>query len=111
MKKYKLPLHIKNYVRQELYDFKKNKKMIEELQKRNSNEIVTRSLLIATQKINSIEIVLKNLSSEEKELIEIIFFKKTNQAKAETYYYISKDAYYNIMNKMLYLTALEFNLI
>ena len=36
---------------------------------------------------------------------------KTNQVKAEVHYYISKDAYYNIMNKMLYLTAIEFNLI
>ena len=111
MTKYKLPLHIKNYVRQELYDYKKNIKSIQELQKKEPNEIITRTLLIATQKINQIENVLNRLSKEEQELIEIIFFKKTNQAKAETYYYISKDAYYNIMNKMLYLTALEFNLI
>ena len=111
MTKYKLPLHIKNYVRQELYDYKKNIKSIQELQKKEPNEIITRTLLIATQKINQIENVLNRLSKEEQELIEIIFFKKTNQAKAETYYYISKDAYYNIMNKMLYLTALEFDLI
>lgn len=111
MTKYKLPLHIKNYVRQELYDFKKNKKIIEDLQKQSQKEIITRTLLIATQKIIQIENVLNKLSKEEKELIEIIFFKKTNQIKAEMYYYISKDAYYNIMNKMLYLTAIEFNLI
>lgn len=111
MTKYKLPLHIKNYVRQELYDFNKNKKIIEDLQKQSQKEIITRTLLIATQKIIQIENVLNKLSKEEKELIEIIFFKKTNQIKAETFYYISKDAYYNIMNKMLYLTAIEFNLI
>lgn len=111
MTKYKLPLHIKNYVRQELYDYKKNKKIIQDLQKKEPNEIITRTLLIATQKINKIEIVINNLNDEEKELIEIIFFKKTNQAKAEIYFYISKDAYYNIMNKMLYLTAKEFDLI
>lgn len=108
---YKLPLHIKNYVRQELYDFNKNKKIIQELQKKQPNEIVTRTLLIATQKIAKIENVINGLKVEEKELIEIIFFKKTNQSKAEIYYYISKDAYYNMMNKMLYLTAIEFNLI
>lgn len=110
MSRYKLPLHIKNYVKQELYDFKKNKKLLEALQK-NSSETTTRTLLIATQKINLIENVIKNLSKEEQELVEIIFFKRNNQVRAETYYYISKDAYYNIMNKMLYLTAIEFNLI
>lgn len=109
--KYKLPLHIKNYVKQELYDFKKNKKLVENLQKQSQKEIITRTLLIATQKIIKIENVLNKLSKEENELVEIIFFKKTNQTKAETFYYISKDAYYNIMNKMLYLTALEFDLI
>lgn len=111
MTKYKLPLHIKNYIKQELYDYKKNIKFIEKLQKQEPNDFVTRTLLIATQKINLIENVLKKLSKEEKELIEIIFFKKTNQTQAEIYYYISKDAYYNTMNKMLYLTAIEFDLI
>lgn len=109
--KYKLPLHIKNYVKQELYNFKKNKKIVEDLQKQSQKEIITRTLLIATQKIIKIENVLNKLSKEENELVEIIFFKKTNQTRAETFYYISKDAYYNIMNKMLYLTALEFDLI
>lgn len=109
--KYKLPLHIKNYVRQELYDFNKNKLLLKELEKKNSSEIVTRPMLIATQKICLIENVYNKLNDDEKELVKIIFFKKTNQAKAETYYYISKDAYYNMMNKMLYLTALEFDLI
>ena len=109
--KYKLPLHIKNYVKCELYNFNKNKLLLKDLQKQNDNEINTRTLLIATIKINNIEKVLNNLSNEEKELVEVIFFKKTNQVKAEAYYYISKDAYYNMMNKMLYLTAIEFNLI
>lgn len=111
MTKYKLPLHIKNYVKTELYDYRKNKKIINNLQNQRPNEINTRTLLIATQKINLIENVLNKLNQEEKELINIIFFDKTNQVRAEAYYYISKDAYYNIMNKMLYLTAKEFNLI
>lgn len=111
MANYKLPLHIKNYVKQELYDYRKNKKLIQEVQKEPINEIVTRTLLIATQKIKLIENVYNGLIKEEQELVEIIFFKKTNQARSEMYYYISKDAYYNIKNKMLYLTAKEFNLI
>jgi pantothenate kinase-related protein Tda10 len=111
MTKYKLPLHVKNYVKCELYNFYKNKILLKDLQKQKENEITTRTLLIATHKINMIENVINKLNKEEKELVEIIFFNKTNQVKAEIYYYISKDAYYNIMNKMLYLTALEFDLI
>lgn len=109
--KYKLPLHIKNYVRQELYDYHKNKLMLKELEKNNPSDIATRPMLIATQKICQIENVYNRLNDDEKNLVEIIFFNKTNQSRAEAYYYISKDAYYNIMNKMLYLTALEFKLI
>lgn len=109
--KYKLPLHIKNYVKQELYDYKKNKLFIKDLQKKDENEIVTKTLLIATQRINEIETVFNKLNDDEKQLVDIIFFKRKNQRQAEIYYYISKDAYYNTMNKMLYLTALEFNLI
>ena len=111
MTKCKLPLHIKNYVKCELYNYHKNKMILKELEKKKSSEIAIRPMLIATQKLCQIENVYNNLSKEEQELVEIIFFKKTNQAKAETYYYISKDAYYNMMNKMLYLTALEFDLI
>ena len=109
--RYKLPLHIKNYCKQELYEYRKNKKMIENIKNQSRTEIITRTLLIATQRVNEIENVLKKLSKEENELVEIIFFNVTNQTKAETFYYISKDAYYNIVNKMLYLTAREFNLI
>lgn len=111
MSKYKLPLHIKNYCKQELYNYNKNKLLLKELQKQQDNQINTRTLLLATKKINQIENVFNNLTTDEKELVVIIFFNKTNQAKAETRYYISKDAYYNIMNKMLFLTAQEFNLI
>lgn len=110
--KYKIPLHVKNYCKQELYDYKKNKNMIENITKNKSqNEIITRSLLIATQRINQIENVLNSLCQEEKEIVEVIFFKKSSQAHAELYYYISKDAYYNMKNKMLYLTAIEFQLV
>lgn len=111
MARHKLPLHIKNYVKQELYDYNKNKKIIRELQKQNPSEITTRTLLIATQKTNQIENVFNKLNDDEKYLVEIIFFKRTSQSKAEMYYYISKDAYYNIMNKILYPTALEFGLL
>ena len=108
---YKLPLHIKNYVKQELYDYKNNKKIVQEIQNQNASTIITKSLLIATNRISQIENVYQRLSKEEQELMSIIFFQRTNQSYAETYFYISKDAYYRAMNKIIYITAMEFELI
>lgn len=106
-KKYKLPLHIKNYVKTELYDYKKNKKLINSI---NSNTS-TRTYLLAIQRLNKIENVLNNLPKEDKEAVKKIFFEKHNQAYAETHDNITKDMYYNIKNKMIYLTAIELDLI
>ena len=106
-KKYKLPLHIKNYVKTELYDYKKNKKLINSI---NSNTS-TRTYLLAIQRLNKIENVLNNLPKEDKEAVKKIFFEKHNQAYAETHDNITKDMYYNIKNKIIYLTAIELYLI
>ena len=106
-KKYKLPLHIKKYIQTELYDYKKNKKIIDTLDYNTS----TRTLLLANQRLNKIEKVYNNLSNEEKETVKKIFFEKHNQIYAETHDNITKDMYYNMKNKMIYLTAREFDLI
>ena len=106
-KKYKLPLHIKKYVQTELYDYKKNKKIIDSLEKSTS----TRAFLLATQRINKIEKVYNKLPKEDKEAVKKIFFEKHNQVYAEMQDGISKDMYYNIKNKMIYLTSIEFDLI
>lgn len=106
--RYKLPLHIKNYVKKELYDYRKNKNKLEEIQ---STSISTRTILIATQRLEQIEKVYNELSKEDKKMVEKIFFEKCNQVYMETNYYITKDMYYNTMNKMLYLLATEFDLI
>lgn len=106
-KKYKVPLHIKNYIKTELYDYEKNKKLILSLEKNTS----TRTFLLAIQRINKIDKVLNNLQNEDKEAVKKIFFKKHNQVYAEMHDGITKDMYYNIKNKMIYLTAIEFDLI
>lgn len=106
-KKYKLPLHIKNYIKIELYDYKKNKKLINNI----NNSTSTRTYLLAIQRINKIDKVLNSLSNEDKEAVKKIFFEKHSQVYAETNDYITKDMYYNIKNKMIYLTAIEFDLI
>lgn len=106
--KYKLQSHLRNYIKNELYDYKKNKKKLKEIQ---SNNTPTRTLLIATQRIQRIETVLNNLSREEKQIAEKIFFEKCNHVYMETNYYVSKDMYYNTMNKVIYLIAKEFEMI
>ena len=106
-KKYKLPLHIKKYIQTELYDYKKNKNLINNLEKSTS----TRTFLLAIQRINKIDKVLNNLPREDKEAVEKIFFEKHNQVYAEMHDNMTKDMYYNIKNKMIYLTAIEFDLI
>ncbi len=107
-KKYKLPLHIKKYIQTELYDYKKNKKLIVMLEKEN---VSTRTYLLAIQRINKIDKVYNNLSKEEKETFEKIFIEKHNQVYAATHDNITKDMYYNIKNKIIYITAIEFDLI
>ena len=105
--KYKLPLHIKNYVRKELNDYKKNKNKLNKLDINTS----TRAILIAAQKIQQIENVLNKLSKEDTKMVEKIFFEKNSQIYMETQYYVTKDMYYNTMNKIIYLVAVEFELI
>jgi len=106
-KKYKLPLHIKKYIQTELYDYKKNKKLIETI----SNSTSTRTLLLTIQRLDKIEKVYNKLPKEDKEAAKKIFFEKHNQVYAEMNDGITKDMYYNIKNKMIYLTAIEFDLI
>ena len=106
-KKYKLPLHIKNYIKTELYDYKKNKKLINKI----NNNTSTRTFLLSIQRINKIEKVFDSLPVEEKKAVEKIFFDKFNKVYAEMNDNITKDMYYNIKNKMIYLTAIEFDLI
>lgn len=108
--RYKLPLHIKNYVKTELYDYERNKRLIYDLERDNTLR-KTRTLLLAIQRINKIDKVYNKLSEEDKDAVKKIFFEKHNQVYAEANDNITKDMYYNIKNKMIYLTAIEFELI
>ena len=131
-KDYKLPKHVRNYIIQELYDYKSNKKRLIELQNdilfaSNSPDgqprgnmtsdptaqkaeklITSKSVLIVTEKINNVERALERLNEADKDVVDIIFFKKRNQAQAETQYGISYATYYGIRDKMIYLTAIEY---
>lgn len=109
-KDYKIKYHLRNYIKQELYDFNKNKQILEDLQKNLSSQLInTKSILILTKKINSIQKVYDSLVPEEQELFDIIFNKGCNQLYAKSYYNVTKDMYYNAMNKIIYLTAQEYD--
>lgn len=133
MSKYQLDKHIKKYIKSELYNYEKNKKKIEDIEndiiyetgfndgqprgnatsdttsKKAERLITTKSLLIATKRVNNIEKALNKLNEQEKKDVELIFFKGHSQVYAEMHDNISKDMYYNIMDKMIYLTAIEYD--
>lgn len=103
--KYKIPWHVRQYVKKELMDYKSNKKLLSKL---NGN---TRELLLISSRLKQIENVLERLNKEDREAAEIIFFEKYTQAGAEIYKGITKNIYYYTMNKVIYLTAVEMDLI
>ncbi len=105
MNRYKLPWHVRQFVKQELNDYNRNKQRIAML-KGN-----TKSLILANERINQIEKVFDSLNAEDREVAEIIFINHYSQKKAEIEKGLSYWAYYNGMNKILYLTAEEMELI
>ena len=66
-------------------------------------------MLIATKRVNNIERALHKLTEQEQKDVELIFFKGHSQVYAEMHDNISKDMYYNLMDKMIYLTAIEYD--
>ena len=107
---YKVPAHINKYVKVELYNYKKNKKLLKEMQE-SKNLISSHTLLIVEQKIGQIEAVLERLNDDQRTTAEVIFFKHYSQAQAELLAHISYDSYYWTMRKVIYLVAEEMNLI
>ena len=71
----------------------------------------TRKILIAQTRITQIERVLESLNKEDREAAELIFIDKYTQSGAEIAKGLSKAAYYNAMNKVIYLVAIEMDLV
>jgi hypothetical protein len=99
--------HIKKYIMAELHNYEENKRMLQ-LFNTEKNDITTRSVLIAVNKIRCIERALEQFNDQEKEDIKKIFFKGHSQVYAEINDGISKDMYYHLKDKMIYLTAVEY---
>ena len=102
---YKIPWHVRQYVKQELMDYKKNKRLLA------NYKGSTRGLILVNKRLAQIENVLQRLNKEDKEAAELIFTKQYSQAGAEVAAGLSKAAYYNAMNKVIYFTAKEMDLI
>ena len=103
--KYKIPWHVRQYVKKELMDYKSNKKLVA------NYKGDTRGLILVNMRLNQIENVLDRLNKEDREAAELIFIDKYTQSGAEIAKGLSKAAYYNAMNKIIYLTAVEMDLI
>lgn len=103
--KYKIPWHVRQYVKKELMDYKSNKKLVA------NYKGDTRGLILVNMRLNQIENVLNRLNKEDREAAELIFIDKYTQSGAEIAKGLSKAAYYNAMNKVIYLTAIEMDLI
>lgn len=103
--KYKVPWHVRQYVKKELMDYKSNKKLMAKYKGD------TRGLLLAQSRIAQIEKVLESLNKEDREAAEIIFIDHYTQTGAEIAKGLGKNAYYNAMAKVIYLTAVEMELI
>ena len=103
--KYKIPWHVRQYVKKELMDYKSNKKLIAKYKGD------TRGLILANMRLKQIDNVLNSLNKEDREAAELIFIDKYTQSGAEIARGLSKAAYYNAMNKVIYLVAVEMDLI
>ena len=102
---YKTPWHIRQFVKRELMDYKDNKRLIE------NYEGDTRGLILVNKRLAQIDAVLSRLNKEDKEAFYIIFVDKYTQTGAEIAKGLGKAAYYNAMNKIIYLTSKEMDLI
>ena len=135
-KQYKIPYHIKEYIKNELYQYWDNCKDLEELKQdiidespppadgqpkgngtgkpterkviKISELMSTKRILTAEKKIRGIERAFARLAKEEMEVVELIFKEGKSQIYAQMNNGISKDTYYNTMNKIIYITAIEF---
>lgn len=135
-KQYKIPYHIREYIKNELYQYWDNCKELEDLKQdiidesplppdgqpkgngtgnpterktiKISERMSTRRILTTEKKIKGIERAMQRLTPEEKEVVEMIFKKGQSQIYTQMNNHISKDTYYNAINKMIYITAIEF---
>ena len=135
--KYKVEVSLKGYIIGELTKFKENERHLSELKKNivdetsssdnlgiaKTNKVSSiveskinkiesdKDIEILEKKVKAIKRAYERLKSHEYEIADSIF----NQGHTQIYCkmhppYVEKDAYYNVKNKMIYYTAIEFEL-
>ena len=132
---YAVPKPIEENIKNELYQYWKNKQSLEEwkrdiieesvspdgqprgnatsdtTQQKTIKILSTRKIIETERRIGFIEEAVKKLTPEEVEVFELIFRDRYSQKLAETQKFISKHTYYHTIDKTVYLTALEFGYI
>lgn len=106
MSKAKMPIEVKKYYKRELYQYRKNKDILDDIiaKKEKAN---TRNILFLHRRIENIETVISKLNSFEKEVFDMIFNQNCDWLYCKTVRNIDKSTYYNIINKCIYLLAEE----
>ena len=130
-KDYKVPSWVKKNVTNELYHYWDNVKLLEELKeeimdsspapadglprgnqrgKPTESKVMrlnSRAILVTANKIMQIENVIKLLNDDEKEIFNIIFKERMTNVQAYVKKHISKELYYNVRCKIVWLVAFE----
>lgn len=73
-----------------------------------ANNMSTRAYIVAVRRIAYVENAMKRLTKEDREVVELIFRDGYSQPKAEIERNITYGNYYNVFNKIIYYTAIEF---
>lgn len=109
MNRYKVPHHIRVFVKKELMDYKKNIRLLNDLSE--TSMVNSRGIEVVGKRLFVISQVFENLNEEDRFVAEIIFCQHYTQVGAEVAKGISKAMYYNAMNKVIFLVAKELELI
>lgn len=99
----KLPWHVRQYVKAELMAYEKTKRGLDGIKDRRIRNSTKRRLL-------AMDLVFNNLNEYDREVSDLIFIKHYTQARAECEG-IGYKTYYRVMNKVLYQTAIELDII
>ena len=109
MSAYKLPKEIKKFMERELRQYYYNKKKLEKLKIKLDTLPLenTRKLEYLEEKIFYVENVYKRLKPFEQEVYDLIFKEQCNPVYCEQIKGITKNTYYNILNKSIFFLAEE----
>lgn len=109
----KINIESKKFYERELKQYWENKKRLCRLLDRAEKAVYdkntsSRTIIYLQERIQNIEITIKQLKPFEKEIFELIFKEQLDWKECKFRKNIDKNTYYNIFNKAIYLLAKEF---